>query len=150
MIYTYNLLKILLRSQITTVWDGRNLLEQVKKALPPKIVLTFHCLNKLFLWSQKFCKLSAFNIEFQKFFWSLEQFFLTISHNNFGNKIPFKWGSSKIDRRLILCQSKPKTYLVFFEIAKTNKGFYFFLEARDPNHFTLKVLIDFCRCRVKS
>ena len=35
----------------------------------------------------------------------------------------------------IKSNQKAKTYLVFFEIAKTNKAFYFFLEARDPNHF---------------
>ena len=39
-----------------------------KSIMLPKIVLTFHCLNKLFLWSQKFCKFSAFSLEFQKFF----------------------------------------------------------------------------------
>ena len=30
--------------------------------------LTFHCLNKLFMWSQKFCKFLAFSLDFQKFF----------------------------------------------------------------------------------
>ena len=34
----------------------------------PEIVLTFHCLNKLFLWSQIFWKFSAFSLEFQKIF----------------------------------------------------------------------------------
>ena len=34
----------------------------------PEIVLTFHCLNKLFRRSQNFCKFSAFSLEFQKFF----------------------------------------------------------------------------------
>ena len=47
----------------------RNLQEQVKKAFClPKIVLTFHCLNKIFR--------------------SLEQFFLRVGQNNFGNKTP--------------------------------------------------------------
>ena len=32
------------------------------------MVLTFHCLNKMFQWSQKFWKFSAFSLEFQKFF----------------------------------------------------------------------------------
>ena len=51
---------------------------KLKKNSVPEIVLTFHCLNKLFKWSQKF--------------WSLEQFFLTVDQNNFGNKIPlFHW-----------------------------------------------------------
>ena len=31
----------------------------------------------------------AFSLEFQKFFSTLEQFFLTVGQNNFGNKIPF-------------------------------------------------------------
>ena len=47
----------------------RNLQEQVKKAFClPKIVLTFHCLNKIFR--------------------SLEQFFLRVGQNNFGSKTP--------------------------------------------------------------
>ena len=46
-----------------------------KSILLPKFVLTFHCLNKLFQWSQSFSR-------------SLEQFFLTVGQNNFGNKIP--------------------------------------------------------------
>jgi hypothetical protein len=58
--------------------DIRNLQEQVKKAF---------CYQKLFWpftvwincdkWSQTFCKFSAF--------------FLTVSQNNFGNKIPIPW-----------------------------------------------------------
>ena len=59
----------------------------------PEIVLTFHCLNKLFNWSQKFCKFSAFSLEFWKFFNAWNNFFLTIGQNNFVNKIviPFLW-----------------------------------------------------------
>ena len=55
----------------------------------PKIVLTFHCLNKLFQWSQKFCKFLAFSLKFQKFF-SITRtiFFLIVGQNIFGNKIP--------------------------------------------------------------
>ena len=67
-----------------------NLPKQFKKGiLLLKIVLTFHYLNKLFKWSQKFCKFSAFSLEFQNFSWSLEFFFLTVGQNNFGNKIPY-------------------------------------------------------------
>ena len=33
-----------------------------------KIVLIFHCLNKVFKWSQNFCKFSIFSLEFQKLF----------------------------------------------------------------------------------
>ena len=54
------------------------------------IVLTFHCLNKLFKSSQTFCKFSALSLEFQKKNCrSLEQFFLTLGQNNFGNRIQF-------------------------------------------------------------
>ena len=31
----------------------------------------------------------AFSLKFQKFSQSLDQFFLTVGQNNFGNKIPF-------------------------------------------------------------
>ena len=49
-----------LNSNCSSLLVLRNLQEQVKKSiLLPKIVLTFHCLNKLFYWSQKFCKFSA-------------------------------------------------------------------------------------------
>ena len=44
------------------------------------IVLTFHCLNELFKWSQKFCKFSAFSLEFQRFF--------SITRIFFSHKIP--------------------------------------------------------------
>ena len=37
-------------------------------------ILTFYCLNKLFKWSQKFCKFSAFSLEFQKFFLITREF----------------------------------------------------------------------------
>ena len=46
-------------------------------------------MNKLFQWSQIFCKFWDFSLEFQKFARSLEQDFLTVGQNNFGNKIPF-------------------------------------------------------------
>ena len=56
------------------------------------------CLKKLF-WStvRKICssdreiflKFEAEGQEFQKFFSTLEQFFLTVGQNNFGNKIPY-------------------------------------------------------------
>ena len=39
--------------------------------------MTFHCLNKLVQWLKSFA-----------FFQSLEQFFLTVGSDNFGNKIP--------------------------------------------------------------
>ena len=48
------------------------------------------CTPELQLMPQKFCKFSAFSLEFQSFSWSLEQFFLRVGQNNFGNKIPFQ------------------------------------------------------------
>ena len=59
--------------RIHYIWETfRN---KLKSIMLPKIVLTFYCLNKLFLWSQKCCKFS-------------NNFFLTVGQNNFGNKIP--------------------------------------------------------------
>ena len=70
-------------------WDLRNLQEQVKKAF---------CYQKLFwpftVWINcssdlknfENSRLSASN--FKSFSRSLEQFFLTVGQNNFGNKIP--------------------------------------------------------------
>ena len=60
-------------SNLNSNWSNflylRNLQEQVKKSiLLLEIVLTFHCLNRLFMWSQKVCKFSAFSLEFQKIF----------------------------------------------------------------------------------
>ena len=53
--------------------------------LLPKIVLNFHCLNKLFKLSQSWPSAS----NFKSFSRSLEHFFLTVGQNNFGSKIPF-------------------------------------------------------------
>ena len=82
------------------VLDLRNLQEQVKKAF---------CYQKLFwpftIWIDCSSDLktlanswpSASN--FKSFFPSLDQFFLTVGQNNFGNKIPlyFSLGNSTID-----------------------------------------------------
>ena len=43
----------------------------------PEIVRTFHCLNRLFKWSQKCCKFLAFSFEFQKFFSITRTFFFS-------------------------------------------------------------------------
>ena len=53
----------------------------------PKIVLTFHCLNKLFQWSQNFCEFPAVSLKFQKFFSITRTFFFTVGQNNFDNRI---------------------------------------------------------------
>ena len=78
-----------LKSNCPNFLDLRNLQEQVKKAF---------CYQKLFwpftVWIN--CSSDLKNFEnsrpsasnFKSFSWSLEQFFLTAGHNNFGNKIP--------------------------------------------------------------
>ena len=60
-----------------SIWSELDLRSKWKKGMYSlsKNVLTFHCLNKLFWWSQKFCKFSAFSLKFQKFF--------LIAKNNF-------------------------------------------------------------------
>ena len=70
--------------------DMRNLHEQVKKAF---------CYQKLFwpftVWINCSCDLKFFEnsqpsaLNFKSFSGSLEQFFLPVGQNNFGNKIPF-------------------------------------------------------------
>ena len=59
----------------------------IKKHSVSKFVLTFHCLNKLFYWFQRFCKFLVFSLEFQIFFSITRRFFLTVGQNNFGKKI---------------------------------------------------------------
>ena len=69
------------------IWEtSRNKL--LKKHSVSKIVLTFHCSNKLFKWSQNVCKFSTFSLEFQNFFSITRIFFLTVGQKIFGNKIP--------------------------------------------------------------
>ena len=65
----------------------RNLQVKVKKHSVSKIVLTFHCSNKLLWWSQFFFRFSAFSLEFPKIFSITRTFFLTVGQNNFENKI---------------------------------------------------------------
>ena len=65
-------------------WDLRNLQE-----LLPEIVLNFHCLNKLFKWSQKIWKISDFDLKFQKFFSITRTFFFSVGQKYFGNKTTF-------------------------------------------------------------
>jgi hypothetical protein len=73
----------------SNLWDMRNLQEQVKKAF---------CYQKLFwpftAWTNCSSDLKIFAnsrpsaSNFKSFSRSLEQFFLTLGQNNFGNKIP--------------------------------------------------------------
>ena len=46
--------------------------------------------KKYFIDQEKVLKFEAEGREFAKFLRSLEQFFLTVAQNNFGNKIPFQ------------------------------------------------------------
>ena len=59
---------------------------QVENAFCFKIVLRYHSLNKLF---ELFANSRPLALNFKSFSRSLEQFFLTVGQNNFGNKIPF-------------------------------------------------------------
>ena len=47
-----------------------------------------------------FCKFLAFSLEFKSFSQSLEQFFLIVDQNNFGNKIPFLKYNSKLEKNV--------------------------------------------------
>ena len=86
-----------MNSNCSNLLDMRNLQEQVKKAF---------CYKKLFcpftVWINCFNDLKNFanSRPFKTFSRSLEQFFLTVCLNNFGNKIPF------------LCMAKP--VVIFF------------------------------------
>ena len=55
------------------------------------MVLTFPCLNKLFLLYQKIENTRSSVLNFKSFSPSLEHFFLIVGQNNFGNKIPYFW-----------------------------------------------------------
>ena len=58
--------------QMHWIWEtSRN---KLKNNYVSKIIRTFHGLNKLFHWSQNFCKLLAFSFKFQKIF-SITRFF---------------------------------------------------------------------------
>ena len=98
-------------------WDLRNLQEQVKKAF---------CYQKLFwpftVWINCSSDFKVFEnyqpsaSNFKCFSRSLEQFFLTVSQNNFGNKIPlffkdsfsscaFIWNVLKIEPKKVYSMS---------------------------------------------
>ena len=100
----------------SSVLDLRNLQEQVKKAF---------CYQKLFwpftVWINCSSDLKNFAnsrpscSNFKSFSRSLEQFFLTVGQNNFGNKIPF------------LCGKKRKLLQFFFFFLS-----FFFLNSSFP------------------
>ena len=79
-----------MNSNCSNLLDLRNLQEQLKKALSyQKLFWPFtvwiNCSSDLKNFENS--RLSASN--FKSFSRSLEQFFLTVGQNNFGNKIPF-------------------------------------------------------------
>ena len=93
-----------LNSNCSNLLDMRNLQEQVKKAF---------CYQKLFwhftVWTNCSSDLKIFAnsrpsaLNFKSFSRSLEQFFLTVGQNNFGNKIPllfFKLQNASEDKDL--------------------------------------------------
>ena len=74
-------------------WDLRNLQEQVKKAFCyQKLLWPFtvwiNCSSDLKIFENSWPSTSNFN----SFSRSLEQFFITVGQDNFGNKIPLKLG----------------------------------------------------------
>ena len=118
-------------------WDLRNLEEQVKKAF---------CYQKLFwpftVWINcsndlknfEYSRLSASN--FKSFSRSLEQFFLTVGQNNFGNKLPLR--TARIKKKCLL---KYTTEQVFFEKLEFILKFilYFPVAQLIPHHSELVV-----------
>ena len=76
-----------LNSNCSNLLDMRNLQEQVKKAfcyqkLSWPFTVWINCSSDL----KKFANSRPSASNFQSFSWSLEQFFLTVGQNNFGNK----------------------------------------------------------------
>ena len=112
--------------------DVRNLQEQVKKALCyqkllPKIVLTFHCLNKLFKWSQTICKFSAFSLEFQNFFSITRIFFSLIRSEQF-------WQQNTI-----------KSFFIPIYILQSSFSFWFNVQSEFENKIWYKrISKDYC------
>ena len=100
----------------------------------PEIVLTFHCLNKLFKWSQKICKFSNFNLEFQKFFSTIRTiFFLTVGQNNFGNKISFFNFFFKKAKAASALRNR-----LWSEVKQTSHGDNIFFQYIKPPHSIVK------------
>ena len=97
----------------------RNLQEQVKKAF---------CYQKLFwpftVWINCSSDLKNFAnsrpsaSNFKSFFRSLEQFFLTVGQNNFGNKIPFLLCTYILNCNLQLCM-----YICYVSISAKGSDF---------------------------
>ena len=95
--------------------DLRNLQEQVKKAV---------CYQKLFwpftVWIncssdlKKFANPRPPALNFKRFSQSLEQFFLTVGQNNFGNKLPFfLYSSIHFFCSISLCSSTQDLFSIF-------------------------------------
>ena len=104
-----------MNSNCSNLLDMRNLQEQVKKEF---------CYQKLFwpftVWTN--CSSDLKNLansqpsalNFKSFSWSIEQFFLTVGQNNFGNKIPmycrdlYNW--CKAQQQKAVNKTNHKTY----------------------------------------
>ena len=108
-----------MNSNCSDLLDQRNLKEQVKKAF---------CYQKLFwpftVWTNCSSDLKCFEnsqpsaSNFKSFSLPLQQFFVTVGQNNFGNKVPFfvgkfnlltfqvQFGSTGIKRFSLFCGAK--------------------------------------------
>ena len=96
-----------MNSNCSNLLDMRNLQEQVKKAF---------CYQKWFwpLTVRRNC-----SSDLKIFSRSLEQFFLTVSQNNFGNKIPFFPNNSKIE-----AHTKSVSFTQQIGVKSISFGFY--------------------------
>ena len=74
---------------IPPILDLRNLQEQFKKAFCYQKLFCLSVFKQIVLVISKFLQIRGWSREFQKFFRSLEHFFLTVGQKNFGSKIPF-------------------------------------------------------------
>ena len=90
----------------------RNLQEQVKKAFCYQTLfwpftVWINCSSDL----KNFANSRPSASNFKSFSWSLEQFFLTVGQNNFGNKIPFLF--SFLKAKVLFCKEKPDRCMKF-------------------------------------
>ena len=83
------------------LWDD-DFQAKIFPILLPKIVLIFHCLNVCSSDLKKNSNSRPSASNFKSFSRSLEQFFLTVRQNNFGNKIPIHYSATKCKKNLHL------------------------------------------------
>ena len=123
-----------LKSNCSNLSYLRNLQEQVKKAFCYK-----NCSDlSPFEWILQFCKFSAFSLKFQKLSRSLEQFFLSVGQNNFGNKIPLLNSNRNLmNTEKILSQTKMSSFQPV-----TSQPFYLSAHPADPHWFKTEFMIQ--------